>query len=324
MNIPYIDNAFMDGHTDYADLIDHLEAGFSKNQMHIPKRHHHDYKNPLEDKDSTLLLMPAFDPGKDLGVKIVSVNPNNNTYDQPTIQGIYMYLDGHKGMPKALLDARALTAKRTAAASALAAKKLSRVNSSSLLIIGTGVLAPELIRAHCAIRPIEKVFVWGRQIDKAQQICHEFHDSSFEVKPIEDYLQVIGKVDVISCATLSPNPLVFGKDLSPGQHIDLVGAYKPDMREADDEVIRRSTVYLDTFQSGLHESGDICIPIKKGVLKEQDIAGDLYNLSGSKQMARTDKNQITLFKSVGHASEDLVGARYYYERFIASNEQQTS
>ena len=324
MNIPYIDNSFMDGHTEFADLIALLESGFSENKMHIPKRHHHDYKNPLEDTDSTLLLMPAFDPGKDLGVKIVSVNPNNNSYDQPTIQGIYLYLDGHIGRPKALLDARALTAKRTAAASALAAKKLARDESNKLLIIGTGVLAPELIRAHSAIRPIKQVFVWGRNFEKAQKICREFEKATVEVLPIEDYLSVIGTVDIISCATLSSTPLVFGKDLSPGQHVDLVGAYKPDMREADDEVIRRATIYLDTFQSGLHESGDICIPIKNGLIKEKDIAGDFYDLCKTGEMARKHEDEITLFKSVGHASEDLVGARYYYERFKDSNDQNPS
>jgi len=317
--IPFIDNAFMESHTDFRELIGLLDQGFSNAAVQTPMRHHHDYSNPKEGIDSTLLLMPAWDPGKDVGVKIVSVNPNNATYNLPTIQGTYVYLDAHQGFVKAILDAKALTAKRTAAASALAASYLAKKNASSLLMIGTGVLSSNLIRAHASVRPIKNVFVWGRDLAKAKAVADTFKGGSLEVKAVANYLPYVSKVDVISCATLSKIPLVFGKNLLPGQHLDLVGAYKKDMREADDDTILRSSIFLDTFQGGVKESGDIVIPIQKGILKETNIKADLFGLCSKSKKGRQHDDEITLFKSVGHASEDLIGARYYFEKYMESS-----
>jgi ornithine cyclodeaminase/alanine dehydrogenase-like protein (mu-crystallin family) len=314
--IPFIDNAFMESHTDFRQLIGLLDQGFSDVAVQTPMRHHHDYSNPKEGIDSTLLLMPAWDPGKDVGVKIVSVNPNNATYNLPTIQGTYVYLDAHQGFVKAIMDAKALTAKRTAAASALAASYLAKKNASSLLMIGTGVLSSNLIRAHASVRPIKNIFVWGRDFSKAQTIADTFKGGSLKVVAVENYLPYLSKVDIISCATLSKTPLVFGKNLVPGQHLDLVGAYKKDMREADDDAILRSSIFLDTFQGGVKESGDIVIPIQKGILKETDIKADLFGLCSKSKKGRLNDEEITLFKSVGHASEDLIGARYFYNKYI--------
>jgi ornithine cyclodeaminase/alanine dehydrogenase-like protein (mu-crystallin family) len=314
--IPFIDNAFMESHTDFRQLIGLLDQGFSDVAVQTPMRHHHDYSNPKEGIDSTLLLMPAWDPGKDVGVKIVSVNPNNATYNLPTIQGTYVYLDAHQGFVKAIMDAKALTAKRTAAASALAASYLAKKNASSLLMIGTGVLSSNLIRAHASVRPIKNIFVWGRDLAKAKVVADTFKGGHLEVKAVENYLPYLSKVDIISCATLSKTPLVFGKNLVPGQHLDLVGAYKKDMREADDDAILRSSIFLDTFQGGVKESGDIVIPIQKGILKETDIKADLFGLCSKSKKGRLNDEEITLFKSVGHASEDLIGARYFYNKYI--------
>ena len=315
LQIPYIDNSFMESHTEFSELITALDKGFSDAMVQTPMRHHHDYPNPTEGIDSTLLLMPAWDSGEDLGVKIVTVNPNNGKYDLPSIQGTYIYTDGHKGFVKAILDAKALTAKRTAAASALAASYLAKKNASSLLMIGTGALSSNLIKAHAAVRPIKQVYVWGRDIKKARNIADEFKEAAFKVEAVDNYINYLSKVDVISCATLSKAPLVFGKYLKPGQHIDLVGAYKKDMREADDEAVIKSYIYLDTYQGGLKESGDIVIPLQNGVLKEEDIKADLFELCSKSKKGRQHDEEITFFKSVGHASEDLIGARYYFEKY---------
>ncbi len=305
----------MESHSDFKQLIEALKNGFSDQVVETPMRHHHDYANPKEGIDSTLLLMPAWEAGNDIGVKIVTVNPNNGKYDLPSIQGTYLYMDGHKGMIRAILDAKALTVKRTAAASALAASYLAKHDASSLLMLGTGALSTNLIRAHARIRPITKVYVWGRDFLKAKLIATQFDQEDIEVTPIKNYLEKLSDVDIISCATLSKEPLVFGKLLKEGQHLDLVGAYKKDMREADDEAVVRSSIFLDTFQGGLKESGDIVIPLKNGIIKESDIQSDLFGLCSGAHKGRLSDTEITFFKSVGHASEDLIAARYYYEQW---------
>lgn len=314
--IPFINNEFIASHTDYKQLIEELNKGFADKVVETPMRHHHDYANPKEGIDSTLLLMPSWERGKDVGVKIVSVNPNNGKYDLPSIQGTYLYMDGHKGMIRAILDAKALTAKRTAATSALAASYLARKDASSLLMLGTGTLSVDLIKAHTSIRPIKNVFVWGRDFNKAQLIAKQFDQRNYKVVAIENYLEKLSKVAIVSCATLSKEPLIFGEFLKEGQHLDLVGAYKKDMREADDETVLKSRIFLDTYQGGLKESGDIVIPLRKGILKEADIKADLFALCSGSGKGRESGKEITFFKSVGHASEDLIGARYFYEKWL--------
>ncbi len=313
--IPYITDAFINKNCHFNDLILALKEGFSNANIQVPMRHHHDFANPKEENDSTLLLMPAFNPGKDLGVKIATVSPNNGQYHLPAIQGMYVYLDGHKGFVKAILEAKSLTAKRTAAASALASTYLSKKTASSMLMIGTGALATNLIKAHSSVRPIDTVYVWGRHPEKAQKICDSLKNEKFTCIAINKIEDKISEVDIISSATLSSTPMVFGKWLKKGQHVDLVGAYKKDMREADDEAIIKSSVFIDTYQGGLKESGDIVIPLSTGVLSKETIKADLFELCSHIKIGRVSDSEITLFKSVGHALEDLVAAAYIYTLF---------
>jgi len=315
-DIVLINNLFIENNTKYHDLIKALKIGFSLNDILVPKRHHHDFPNPTMNADSTLLLMPAWNPSKESGVKIVTVSPENGKFDLASINGTYIYLDAEKGTIKAILDAKNLTAKRTAAASALASSYLSRSDSSSLLMIGTGVLSINLIKAHASVRPIKKVFVWGRNFEKAQEIALKLKEEDFTIQAIKTMEEKISEVDIISSATLSKTPLIFGKHLKEGQHIDLVGAYKTDMREADDETISKASVYLDTYQGGLKESGDIVIPLKNGSLKDGDIKADLFELCSGNKNGRTADKEITVFKSVGHALEDLIAANYYYNQYL--------
>ncbi|NQY28416.1 MAG: ornithine cyclodeaminase family protein [Flavobacteriaceae bacterium] len=314
MNIPYITSEEIEQSTDFLELINSLKTAFKDNTTLIPMRHHHDFPNPEIGEDSTLLLMPAWNPSKESGVKIVTVSPKNGQFNLPSIQGTYIYLDATKGSIKALLEAKNMTAKRTASASALASSYLSRENASSLLMIGTGALSKNLIKAHASVRPITQVFVWGRSLEKAQAICDDLNNESFTITPIQNIKEVISTVDIISSATLSKTPLVLGKYLVEGQHVDLVGAYKKDTREADDEVITKGNVYIDTYQGGLKESGDIVIPLKTGVLQESDIKADLFELCADKKPGRQTASEITVFKSVGHALEDLAAATYYYNK----------
>ena len=309
-SLVYLDSHFIEEHTDFPSLIEALQKAFALGDITVPPRHHH----ALQADDATLLLMPAWKAGEWVGVKVVNVFPENGKQDLPAIQGSYLLHDGKTGALQAVIDGKALTAKRTAATSALASFYLSRPDASSLLMIGTGALAPNLIRAHAAVRPIQEVWIWGRSQAKARKLCDALKSEAFECHAIKDYTEVMPGVDIISCATLSPDPLILGKYLRKGQHIDLVGAFQPDRRESDDEVIRRSLVFVDTFQ-GMRESGDIAIPLKSGILKVEDVKSDLFTLSSGQYPGRSSRETITMFKSVGHALEDLVAAEYYFNQY---------
>jgi ornithine cyclodeaminase len=313
MNIPFISSDFVNLHTDYSELIAEIRLYFSSVKVDVPLRTHHNFPTDNPTLTNTLLLMPAWEKGGSAGVKIVTVHPENNTKSIPTIQGVYLFLDADTGLVKALIDAKSLTNKRTAASSALASSYLSKKNASSLLMIGTGALAPELIQAHCSVRPISKVYVYGRNVHKAHALVDNYKSSSFSMEVVEDLYAMMPEVDIISCATLSKAPLVKGAYVTPGTHVDLVGAYKPDMRESDSELIVNAELYLDTMEAGMIESGDIAIPLDAGLITKDDIRGDLFSLCQINATVRKDDQQITLFKSVGHAIEDLAAANYYYE-----------
>ena len=299
---------------DYKSLIPVLEKAFS-GVYTVPQRHHHNFKNPISTIDSTLLLMPAWDNEKYLGVKLVTVSPENTNHALPTIQGMYLLFDIKTGVPLMRCDARALTNLRTAAASALASKYLSRKDSKTLLMVGTGALAPQLIKAHSTIRDIRKVLIWGRNYQKAFQIADSLTTKKIPCEAVANLKDAVPQADIISCATLSENPLIKGEWLQDGQHIDLVGSYQPHMREADDEAIKKSMIFVDTMQGAPKESGDLAIPIQKGVLKVEDIKADLFKMCQScSDSFRNSGREITIFKSVGHALEDLAAASFAFER----------
>jgi ornithine cyclodeaminase len=312
--------AEVDAALDDLALIDRIDALFRAG-CEMPLRHHHTIAQPAGpgSADAMLLLMPAWTrgPASHLGIKVVSVFPDNGKRALPSIYGQYLLLDGTTGETIALLDGTMLTKRRTACASGLASRYLSRPQARRLLMIGTGALAPELIRVHAKVRPIEEVAIWGRRPERAQSLAMELSESlpralgrPIAVRAESDRQQAIGQADIISCATLSRTPLVEGDWLAEGQHIDLVGAYTPLMRESDDKAVRRARVYVDTRAGALKEGGDIVQPLANGTIGEDDVIGDLYGLSRGQQGGRLpgDATSITLFKSVGAALEDLAAA----------------
>lgn len=313
-NIVQVSAEFIEGHTRFSELIGAIKAAFATGDVIVPQRHHHDFPNPDTGAETTLLLMPAWHPGKNAGVKMVTISPENSQYGLPAVQGSYVLMDAVTARVRAILEAKSLTAKRTAATSALASSYLSRKTASTLLMIGTGALSVNLIKAHASVRPITQVYIWGRNFEKAQKICAELKGEQFSCSSVKTIEEVLGEVDIISVATLSKTSLVSGAMLRPGQHIDLVGAYRKDMREADDEVIRRASVYVDTL-GGAQESGDIYAPLTSGLLKKEDIKGDLFSLCSGATAGRSNDQEITVFKSVGFALEDLVAASYYHNKF---------
>jgi len=312
--------AEVDQALDDVALIDRLNALFRAG-CEMPVRHHHPIRAPNgpESADAMLLLMPAWSTGTGsrIGIKLVTVFPDNGKRSLPSIYGQYLLLDGETGASLALLDGTMLTKRRTACASGLASRYLSRPDSASLRMIGTGALAPHLIRVHAKVRPIERVAIWGRNAAKAESLAAELSMSlptalgrKVEVRAVADRRSALADADIISCATLSRTPLVEGEGLRAGQHVDLVGAYTPEMRESDDKAVWRARVYVDTRAGALKEAGDIVLPLRNGTIDEDDLIADLYELSRGQQTGRLagDATTITLFKSVGAALEDLAAA----------------
>lgn len=298
---------------DYQEFLPQLSSAFCDEYV-VPQRHHYHYENGQGPNPSTLLIMPAWSQGNYVGVKTVTVSPYNGDFDLPSIQGTYSLINATNGLIEAQLDAKSLTVKRTAAASALASSFLSRKDSESLLMVGTGALSAELIKAHCAVRPIKKVWIWGRSLKKVKTVIDRLNLPNVECNTIATIEAGIKVADIVSVATLSPDPLVFGKWLRPGQHLDLVGAYRPDMRESDDEVVKKASLFVDSIPAALEEAGDLAIPLKEGIIKKEDIKADLFALCHGKQKGRNSSEEITLFKSVGHALEDLAAALYLIKK----------
>jgi len=295
----------------FPGLIDALAEMFRAGCV-MPKRHHHDMEVPGE-PDGTLLLMPAWVPGGYSGVKVVNVMPGNAQRDLPAVSAQYLLSDARTGEMLALIDGGELTARRTAAASALAARYLARADARHLLVAGTGRLAPNLVAAHMAVRPVEEVTIWGRSLEKAEKLVQELSARfSATIKATADLKDALGKADIVSSATLSLEPLIEGALLKPGTHVDLVGAFKPAMRESDDDLVRRAEIYVDTRDGCLSEGGDIVQPLQSGLISPADIKADLYELCRGQHPGRRSDEAVTMFKSVGAALEDLAGAMLAY------------
>lgn len=300
----------------WAKLIDAIAAMFASDCV-MPVRHHHDVAVPGQ-ADATLLLMPAWVPGRYIGLKLVSVFPDNHLNGLPAIHGSYLLSSGETGAMLAVVDGGELTARRTAATSALAARYLARNDAETMLVAGTGRLSLNLIQAHATVRPLKHFRIWGRNPANAEKTAEQARALGFDALASTDLEHDARQADIISCATLSENPLIRGAWLKPGAHLDLVGAFKPTMRESDDEAVRRADVYVDTRAGALSEAGDIVQPIASGALDVSDIRGELADLVTGKVPGRQSDAAITLFKSVGAALEDLAGAILAYETASAS------
>jgi ornithine cyclodeaminase len=289
----FFDAAAVDAALAYPALVDVLEAAFRQGAI-APLRHHHAV--PLEGRpEATLLLMPAWEAnapgspnaGRYLGVKSVSVFPDNATLGKPAVFGTYLLMSARTGETLSVMDATRLTAWRTGAASALASRHLARPDASRLAMIGAGALAPHLIRAHAAVRPIREVVIWNRSAPRARALADSLADTSLTVAIAADIERAVRGADIVSAATLSAEPLIRGAWLSPGTHVDCAGAFS--------------------------EAGDILQPLEAGVIGKDAVLGDLFELCRGTVAGRASASEITFFKSVGAAIEDLAAAIAVYE-----------
>lgn len=271
----------------------------------VPLRHRHDIAQP-DGTTAALLLMPAWRAHGLFGVKVVSVFPGNGARGLPAVAASYLLCDGETGEHLALIDGSEITRRRTAAASALAGSFLAREDARSLLIVGSGHIGGLMAEAYRAVRPIERVMVWNIRPAGAERLA-----AKLGAEAVTDLAAAVRQADIVSCATLSREPLVRGEWLRPGTHLDLIGGFTPAMREADDAAVCRARVFIDT-DAALAESGDLIDPIAHGVLRREDIAGSLFSLCRGETPGRRDAQEITLFKSVGSALEDLAAASLAY------------
>ncbi len=289
----------------WAALVQALEDAFVAGDNKVPLRHAHALGG-----GASLLLMPAWSDSA-LGVKLVTVMPQAAAQGLPTVQASYLLSERMSGKPLALLDGDALTVRRTAAASTLAARHLARTDAHTLLMVGAGHLAPWLVRAHVALRPtLTRVLVWARRAASAEAMVRQLRTEGIAAEAAVDLAAAVARADIVCCATTATAPVVQGAWLRPGTHLDLVGGYRPDMREADDAAIARcARIVVDTRAGALAEAGDLVQTLARGVISAERISGDLSELLRGDCAGRSAPEQITLFKSVGTALEDLAAAQ---------------
>ena len=296
---------------EWKPLVEALRGAF-KGGVESPAKHQHFVDVPGE-PEGKIMMMPAWRSGEYVCVKLVNMFPGNAERGMPAVSGIVVLFDGRTGQLLAQVDGGEVTARRTAAASALAADYLARRDAKTHLVVGTGRVAWNLIFAHRAVRAIDTTYIWGRNYDKAKRFAAEACESGILAAAVETAEAAAREADVISCATFSPDPVVKGEWLAAGAHLDLVGGYRPEVRETDDEAIRRARVYCDTVTGAPKAAGDLTQPIAAGVLNPDDLI-DLYALAQGRDIGRVSDDEITIFKSVGASLEDFAAAALVYEQ----------
>lgn len=280
----------------------------------VPLRHHHFMPQP-DGSTATILIMPAWQRAF-IGIKIVTIFPENGKKALPGLFSSYLLCDGDTGQHIALIDGNEITSRRTAAIGALGADFLARKDSRKLLICGSGRIASLLADAFAAVRPIEKVAVWNVNEAGAARLVFDLRARGIDACVANDLERAVGEADIVSCATLATRPIIKGAWLKPGTHLDLIGSFTPFMREADDEVFRRGHVWLDTYDA-LKESGELLDPIRDGVIAAGDIRGSLAELCRGERKGRTSEDEITVFKAVGNALSDIAAAGLVWRDFSA-------
>jgi ornithine cyclodeaminase len=309
-SIPFIDGAAVHAALEWRALVDALRAAFRAGG-NAPLRASY----PVTPAGDRLLLMPAWDASS-LGVKIVTVYPGNPARGLASVSALYLLLDAATGHPLALIDGEALTLRRTAAASALASLYLSRPDSRTLLAVGPGRLAPYLVAAHCAVRPIDRVRVWGRDPGRAERTAAALRADGLAAEACGGLEAGLADADIVTCATTAREPVVRGAWVKPGTHVDLVGAFTPEMRESDDELIAAAAVFVDTRAGAMREAGDLVHAIDGGAIGREHVRAELADLAAAHHPGRRSPDEITLFKSVGTALEDLCAARLVWTRAL--------
>ncbi|QEX15973.1 ornithine cyclodeaminase [Hypericibacter terrae] len=292
---------------DYRGLVEGLRDMY-KRGVDVTERKVLHQKLP-DGSQNDWLILPAWQFGRHQGIKLVSVFPGNDKKGLASILGLYVLFDGETGAPILTIDGAALTLRKTVCNSALAVDFCARKDASKLLVMGAGNLAPHVVAAHASVRPITEARIWNRTPEKAVALAARLSRPGLAVSAAPDLEAAVHWADIVTGVTMTKAPLLKGAWLKPGQHLDLIGAFRPDMREADDAAVKRSRLFIDARFSVLDECGDISQPLEAGLIKEADIT-DLFQLSRGERPGRQSDDEITLFKSGGGGHEDLATAQY--------------
>ena len=259
----------------------------------------------------------AWQRDRAAGIKLVTVFPDNpmDTPELPAVQAVFVLFDGRDGRPQAIIDGTALAYRKTAADSALGSRLLSSPDVKTLLMVGAGGLAPHLVRAHLAVRPsIAKVLLWNRTRWRAVSVSESLAEDGVEISVVDDLASAARESQLICCATMATEPLIYGEWLQPGAHLDLVGAFTSTMREADDEALRRASIFVDSRETTVPIIGELVIPLANGVITESDVLADHYDLIRNYHPGRQSNDEVTLFKNGGGGHLDLMTARFILEQ----------
>jgi ornithine cyclodeaminase len=289
---------------DFPTLIDALRTAHRGE----PPRHHGRYifgePNPGAQPDY-LIVLPAWAPGEGILCKMVTSFPLNKArHGLPTVQSLYVFLDARTGVPQAAIDGEAMIFRKTSADSALGASILARTDAEELLMIGAGGLAPFLVRAHLAARPgIRRVTVWNRTPANATRLAEALAAEGIPARATTDLDAALARADIVCAATMATEPHVKGALLKEGAHVDLVGSFTPEMREGDDDLLRRARIFVDHRQA-LGKSGEFLGPMARGVISAEDVVADLFELVQGRAKGRVSTSEITMMKNGGAAHLD--------------------
>ncbi len=294
---------FEDGEAwlDWLGLTDALAAGHER-----PKGSVDDvflYRDP-----DTLLNRSAWIDGMGIAVKCATVFPGNPAAGRPMINGAVMLFADAGGELEAILDFHLVTKWKTAGDSLLAARRLARPDSRKILIVGAGTVGRSLWQAYGAAFPGAEFTVWNRSPEGAARFAQDCPG----VQLADDLQEAVSQADIITSATMSTEPLLQGDWLKPGQHVDLIGAYRPDMREADDTALQRARIFVDSYDTTLGHIGELRIPLETGAITRDQVVADYYDLPA---FTRHSPDEITLFKNGGGAHLDLMTSRYILEKW---------
>ena len=304
--VPHFDADAVRQALPYPRLIDALRRRFAQG-CEVPPRHVHTLAAADGSEAGRVLIMPAWTAGGRLGIKTVNVFPGNAAQGLSALHASYALFDARTGVPLATLDGSELTTRRTVAASALAAEALARADAHTLLVLGAGRLARELPWAMRAVRPgLRQVCVWNHRPERAEQLAADWRAAGLPAQAVQALPEAVRQASIVSCVTLSTAPLLRGEWLQPGAHVDLVGAFTPAMRECDGDTLRRARVWVDTPEA-LAKAGDLLQAMAEGAFDAARLQGTLADLCRG-AAGRRSAGEITLFKSVGTALEDLAAA----------------
>lgn len=299
-----LDSATVKPHMRWTDAVAAIRAGHL-----LPRAEMRDVF--LGPADGTMMSRSAFIDGLGYGAKSFTVFDANAARGLPTVQGAMLVFDKDTGSLSSIIDSAVVTEIKTAADSVLGASLLARPDSRHLLVVGAGTVAASMVRAYTAVLPgIDRISIWARRPQQAVQLVDTLSDVSVQMDAVPDLEKAVGDADIVTSATMARAPVILGDWVRPGTHVDLIGAYKADMREADDALMARAALFVDSRASTIGHIGELIMPIAAGAITADSVLGDLYDLVQPGARRRQSADEITVFKNGGGAHMDLMIATY--------------